>query len=512
MILSMCTCFTAQAASYKIGDLNGDGRISASDVLMLKRALVGLKVENSELTGDINRDGRVTVADLALLLRVLVGVYIIEQPDDENVPVSEYTVVYPQSHTDYELYAAQLLCDYVSDNCGVNLTMTDDSAAPVDREILVGHTNRSESSVNVTFEKTQYLLKKDGEKIVLLSDGYMIGGAVGKLTYDCLSGSDIILDNIGSDNTLKEYTPIKATGAILMIGDGMGFNHVAYADYYYQRNTELEYNGFDAMFMPNQGQSVTYALSSLKNDGTYDKVITDSAAGATAMATGWKTQRRFLGKNVFGADVQNVRELAYLAGAKTAVMSTEPLTGATPSGFTVHNGDRGNADEIAAAQQALIDNGQITYMKGNTGDDMLSETRELLKAISTDSKNGFFAMIEEAYIDKAATPANLSDYDRNKLAYYMYRFDTAIEYAMTFAASRPDTVLIVTADHESGGLRINGTITTNDHTNQNVPIYAMGQGTEAFNGATVLNTEIAVFIAKIFGAESFGGQYSNIND
>ena len=83
---------------------------------------------------------------------------------------------------------------------------------------------------------------------------------------------------------------------------------------------------------------------------------------------------------------------------------------------------------------------------------------------------------------------------------------------MTFAASRPDTVLIVTADHESGGLRINGTITTNDHTNQNVPIYAMGQGTEAFNGATVLNTEIAVFIAKIFGAESFGGQYSNIND
>ena len=93
----------------------------------------------------------------------------------------------------------------------------------------------------------------------------------------------------------------------------------------------------------------------------------------------------------------------------------------------------------------------------------------------------------------------------------MIRFDTAIQYAATFTASRPDSVLIVTADHETGSLTVTGGYDAGgNHSNVNVPVFAMGYGTEYFNGTVVDNTDIADFMARIFGVLNFGGEYTNI--
>jgi alkaline phosphatase len=99
------------------------------------------------------------------------------------------------------------------------------------------------------------------------------------------------------------------------------------------------------------------------------------------------------------------------------------------------------------------------------------------------------------------------------LEYYVRRFNTAIQYAATFTASRPDSVLIVTADHETASLTTTGGYDAGgNHSNKNVPVYAMGYGTEIFNDTTVNNVDIARFMASVYGLDTFGGEYTNVND
>ena len=93
------------------------------------------------------------------------------------------------------------------------------------------------------------------------------------------------------------------------------------------------------------------------------------------------------------------------------------------------------------------------------------------------------------------------------------RLDGAVEYAMTFAAAHPDTVLIVTADHETGDLSELGNVTNNGaHTMKDVPIFAMGEGTEFFEDRRIENNEIGQFIASVYGVDDFGGVYTNMAD
>ena len=118
-------------------------------------------------------------------------------------------------------------------------------------------------------------------------------------------------------------------------------------------------------------------------------------------------------------------------------------------------------------------------------------------------------MIEEAYIDICSAPG----YYVQELLQAVARLDGAVEYAMTFAAAHPDTVLIVTADHETGDLNEFGNVTNNGaHTMKDVPIFAMGEGTEIFQDQRVENIEIGQFIASVYGVDDFGGVYTNIVD
>ena len=88
------------------------------------------------------------------------------------------------------------------------------------------------------------------------------------------------------------------------------------------------------------------------------------------------------------------------------------------------------------------------------------------------------------------------------------RFNDDIAYVIQFVLCHPDTVLVVTADHETGGITKqsdgNFVYTTGDHSTANVPICAIGYGTEIFNNKTSDNTDIPKFLAKIYGENNFG--------
>jgi len=512
IIVTTMFAFPVSSASYKVGDLNGDGQINALDSNCIRKYLAGSYVLSDERCADINGDGEVSLPDAAIFLKALSGVYNIVQPEDEpdGVSIASYTVVYPAEGTVYEQYAAEILCDWVADNCGVELTCVDDTAPEVEYEILIGNTNREESATGAEFADNQFLLKADGSKLVLQGKDYMVGGAVGELTYYNISAETVLTDQIATENVISDYAPVEGDSVILMIGDGMGFNHLKFTDFYLRRDPT--YEGFIAEAFPNSGDCITYCLSELKGDYTFDKITTDSAAAGTALATGWKTQKGYLGQNGFGGDVVNIREVAHDLGYKTGIISTEPLTGATPASFSVHTDSRANDQDIINQQAALLENGLIDYFKGDSYDDLLADTKEALDVISTDSE-GYFIMIEEAYIDKACHKLGAGTYTLADLVSYVRRFNTAIQYAATFTASRPDSVLIVTADHETGSITPTGGYDSGgNHSNVNVPVFAMGYGTEMFNGTTVDNTDIADFMASAYGLETFGGDYTNVNE
>ena len=114
-------------------------------------------------------------------------------------------------------------------------------------------------------------------------------------------------------------------------------------------------------------------------------------------------------------------------------------------------------------------------------------------------------MLEEAYIDK-----NSHKNKYPEMVSAVKRYNDAIAYAIEFVLMHPDTVLIITADHETGGVTkaSNGKyeFTKTTHTNTDVPLFAMGAGTEVLTDGVCNNVNIAKFIAAIFGDSNFGSQ------
>lgn len=113
-------------------------------------------------------------------------------------------------------------------------------------------------------------------------------------------------------------------------------------------------------------------------------------------------------------------------------------------------------------------------------------------------------MIEEAYIDKHSH-SNSGD----NVVHTVELLNEVAAYLSQFVFLHPDTVVIVTADHECGGIKqkADGTFmfTSTNHTGVDVPVSAIGPGTEYFNGRTVNNIEIPKFMGKIWGEDNLGG-------
>ena len=112
-------------------------------------------------------------------------------------------------------------------------------------------------------------------------------------------------------------------------------------------------------------------------------------------------------------------------------------------------------------------------------------------------------MYEEAYIDK-----HCHDNDAKDAYLAMVRFNQAIALFMEYAFYNPETMVIITADHETGGLHLdeNGEFkyTSEDHTSTDVPVFAYGAHAEVFNGKTVENVQISKTIAALFGVKIEG--------
>lgn len=413
------------------------------------------------------------------------------------IDLSEYVVVIPDNSSTTVDYAAQNFVSLVEEKTGAALKIVEDSVAPVQKEILIGNTNREESKTQSTLEKMQYLLFVRNEKIVIQGSGIYIGAACGDFLNKYVNATQgspkIDIASVPSSETVLTYTPKEtAKSVIFMIGDGMGFNHILLTE-------EQGLDGFVAKEFPFAGESITRSQSVI--DG--DKPYTDSAASATAMSTGYKTINGYIGVDKEGNYIPNVRELAHSVGAKTGVITTDVITGATPSAYMCHVNSRYAEEELQGQIDALIADKKIDYCAGSVGDNLTTDVKNALTTLSKNNSS-FFLMVEEGMIDKASHSNKYED-----MMSYVRRFDDTIEYATQFALCHPDVALIVTADHETGKLLPGPTdygygFRTKDHTNVNVGIFAIGAGTSVFADVEVENIVLAKFCASVYSSDPFG--------
>lgn len=326
-----------------------------------------------------------------------------------------------------------------------------------------------------------------------------------------------------SDGAVK-----KVKNIILCIGDGMGLSQI-YSTY------TTNYGQLNIFQMRNIGFSITNSA---------DAYVTDSAAGATAFGDGQKTDNRAVGVDPSGKPLKSLAEYSAEAGKKVADLVACELTDATPAAFYAHQSERANAIDIANDMvttpiDVLLGSGYKDFTKVTDGqapvdkmkqrgytvirnfNDFLNSPATKILALMDDSvvrpkmegrgdylpeafnkvagsfksnPQGFFMMIEGSQIDHGGHNNNLKQVITENAD-----FDRMVGDAMRFADEDGETLVIVTADHETGGLTLLdgniskgyvwGDFSTNDHTGTPVPVFAYGPHAGDFRGV-YHNTEI----------------------
>jgi len=305
---------------------------------------------------------------------------------------------------------------------------------------------------------------------------------------------------------------------VLLIGDGMGFEQVKAAGIYA--------NGTDGTLV-----FETFAYQTEMMTHSADADITDSAASATAMATGRKVNNGVVSVAIpdDGAALTTMLEYFQEAGRNCGLVTTTYITHATPACFAAHRESRGDTAGIAADYLTLT-RPQLLFGGGGVGIGpkaaadagyLVVRNREELLAIDTENSgrvsgqfgkghmpheikglgdlphlsqmtavalkildndpDGFFLMVEGGTIDHAGHANNLKDN-----IFETVEFSKSVKVVLDWAKGRGDTLIIVTADHETGGLKVlrnNGkgelpdvSWSTDDHTAVDVPVYATGPG------------------------------------
>ena len=412
-----------------------------------------------------------------------------------GVDLKDFVIVYSDDDSAYSKRAAQYIQNMVKTRTGLELKLAEDDAAAAQYEIVVGETSRPISSrLDPVVGKAQFTILAEDNAIALEGEYFVIAAAAYYFINTYVPKADFEAQIPKQVSTLDPIVK-KATNFILMIGDGMGVNttrlfevmdnRIAYGD-----GEELFYG----YYLPYQGTARTRSLS-----GT-----TDSAASGTALATGTKTLNGYLGRNKDGKDLLSLTELAAQQGKSTAVMSTEVQTGATPSAFSAHASDRNSSDEILASQQITVDTYGTIIDCGYDYYDEAGVTK-LRNAITgnldklDDNKKGFFMMYEEAYTDKH-NHAN----DKEMSFSALVRFNQAIGLVMEYAFYHPNTFVLITADHETGGLTEDFTYTSDNHTGEDVCVFVHGNRGDYFHNISVDNTQIGQAFATFMGALEFG--------
>lgn len=354
------------------------------------------------------------------------------------------------------------------------------------------------------------------------------------------------LDKAKYQNTefyeVKNYTKKKVKkkevkNIIFLIGDGMGTSHV--------------YAGLIA----NKGNLYisTMPFSGFSKTNSSDNFITDSASGATAFSIGEKTHNGAIGVDKNDIPKKTILEMAEEDGMSTGLVASCAITHATPASFIAHQPSRGMYEEIAAdflktdidvfigggrkhfnnrkdgrdllmeleakGYDVITSMDSLKYAKGKKVAALIAEDQfepyllgrgEMLKPSAQfainhlkKNKNGFFLMIEGSQIDWGAHDNNVP-----YIVAEMLDFDRTIGEVLKFAAKDGETLVVITADHETGGFSINGgdiatgvvegKFTSGGHTGVMVPVFSYGPQAELFSGI-MENTDIFYKFKKVLG-------------
>jgi len=442
---------------------------------------------------------------ITLLCTVGVGCVSCRQKPAEatlnGAPLSDYTIVYGAEALDYNYRAALYLRDQIEKRTGATLPVITDAEEAREREIVVGETGREISQALDVSQPgfTFATLAKEGS-VAMEAEAFVIAAAA-YYFIETYVPEEAINAQVPEEITLGAPIPQAPKHYIFLIGDGMGEYHTrlfrnmsATKKTTYSDGEELFYGEY----FPHHGVARTLSLSG----------ITDSAAGGTALATGYKTANYYVGRNKDLEDVPSLTEIAASLGMATAVMSTEPQTGATPASFSAHANDRNDSEAILASQAQLQEQyGTIISCDYDVYDaEGVARLEEaIVSTLDTLGQNekGFFIMYEEAHIDKHSHSNSL---DGTFSA--VVRFNQAIGRFMEFAFYHPDTFVLITADHETGLLLpdTNGRLAFHaaDHSALYVPVYVYGEGSGLFEGRILENIQIPKTIASFWGVEIEG--------
>lgn len=318
----------------------------------------------------------------------------------------------------------------------------------------------------------------------------------------------------------------KPQNIILLIGDGMGIPHIT--------ATEFERGKLNLRRFKKLGLMTTQSA---------DDFVTDSAAAATAMATGHKTKNKFVGLSPEKKILKNVVEYAEEAGKTTGIVVTSCINHATPGGFTTHVESRNMYNEIMEQQvnsdvDVMFGGGLCnlipSYTRGSRRKDdrnLMSQLRKKMPVVQTieafrmlgtpksaaaildyghlppaskrnytlgelakkaieilnRNEDGFFLLIEGSQVDLAA---HKGDYER--IMDEVVDFDSAVKEALDFAEKDKNTLVISTSDHETGGLTLpSGSLqekkgkphfSTDNHSASMVEVFSYGPGSDNFMG------------------------------
>ena len=452
---------------------------------------------------------------LSLMMALLLLVSCGGTPTPEELPpdaaringvlLEEFVIVYSKTQNDYNLRAANYIQEQIKEITSLELPVKTDTAEKTwEHEILVGETNRELSkTLNAETENVQFAILADDDQIALEGDHFVIAAAAYYFVNTYIT-ADKFNAKIPTEVTVCEPITEKPNNYIFLIGDGMGVYQTKLFEVMEiptSNNFSDNEDIFYGYMFPYQGFSQTDSLSG----------VTDSAAGGTALASGYKTKNENVGMYVARKDVQSLTELAATLGMSTAVMSTDAATGATPASFSAHAKDRDLTDIIAESQKKTVET-YGTIIKCGYGNEYIPAKvrtleNDLLATIDTldDNENGFFIMYEEGHIDKHS---HSNDIDKTFLA--LIRFNQIIATVMEYAFYNPDTFVVITADHETGDLRpdASGKFTYNsgNHSGADVPVFAYGHDADVFDGKTISNIQIPKTIASYWGVKDFGNK------
>ncbi|WP_176560341.1 alkaline phosphatase [Brevibacillus dissolubilis] len=297
--------------------------------------------------------------------------------------------------------------------------------------------------------------------------------------------------SLGRDTTYRLAANRRPKNVIFMVGDGMGIGQMEVA--------RLMEHG-------KEGQLYMQTLPHVAFVQTYsaNNIVTDSAAAATALATGFKTDNEKIGVNPAGREVDSILDLFKQAGKKVGVISTNTVTDATPAGFTASIPNRWLGQEDIARQQLeaqvdvilgggaktfrptdknpvnyidefqkrgytyVSDRDQLDQAQGdkllglfhdsymnykldreemNSNEPTLKEMTQKAIEVLNRGNQGFFVMVEGARIDHAAHAADITSIWKETV-----EFDEAVRYATDWAKIDGNTLVVVLADHETMGI------------------------------------------------------------